>query len=83
METIDCLDVQRSKVELFDDGRVMEIELYCLRKNLLTGKHIFKLSLQTTGRLLVDDVFREAVERNALAGLEFVALPTVDAPPES
>ena len=79
METIDCLDVEHSEgVKRYDDGDVMDVERYSFRTEMLAGKHIFKLSLQTMGRLLVDDVFREAVERNGLKGLEFRALPTVE-----
>jgi hypothetical protein len=81
METIDCLDVEHSEgVERFSDGGVMDVERYCLKTSMLAGKHIFKLPRETLGRLLVDDVFRDAVEKNGLTGLEFVALPTV-APP--
>jgi len=78
METIDCVDVERSEgVQLFDDGRVMEIERYCLKTEVLAGKHVFKTPVATGAELFVDDVFREAVEKNGLKGLEFRPLPMV------
>jgi len=78
METIDCLDVERSKLKRFDEadgGWVMEIVRYALKAELLVGKHIFKLTPETTGSLLLDDTFRTAVEENGLTGLEFRPLP--------
>ena len=78
METIDCLDIERSQgVDLFDDGRVMRVERYWLRNEMLLGKHVFKTTIASGAELFVDDVFRDAVEKNGLKGLEFRALPTV------
>jgi hypothetical protein len=79
METIEALDVERSQgVKRYDDGDVMEVDRYCLKTRMLVGKHVFKLSPDATGGLIVDDVFRNAVVGNALTGLEFRALPTID-----
>lgn len=87
METIDCLDLDRSKVERLDDGRIFEVASYCLRTDMLQGKHIFKIPLGTELSedglappldLLVDDVFREVVERNGLKGLLFREIPMAE-----
>lgn len=79
MEVIDCVDLERSKVELYRSGDVAEIERYCLKAEMLVGKHVFKTPIASGGELLLDDVFREAVEKNGLTGLEFRPLPMVRA----
>jgi hypothetical protein len=71
-ETIDCLvedcsEVDRSEV----DQRIDRVFKYCLDLHKLQGKHIFKLPLKSGRELLVDDVFRAAVEDNRLKGLVF------------
>ena len=80
MDTIDCVDHVRSKIEYYDDGRVASIERYCLKPELLVGKHIFRTPMASRGDLLVDDVFREVVETHKLKGLKFPAIPRVNAP---
>ena len=79
METIDALDEDRSELRRSQiDGRVNRIFKYCLKREMLQGKHIFKLPLRSGGELLVDDVFRKAIEDNALKGLHFRALPMTE-----
>ena len=80
MEMIDCVDHARSEIEYYDDGGVASIERYCLKPELLVGKHIFRTPIASTGDLLVDDVFRQVVEGHRLKGLKFHAIPRVDAP---
>ena len=80
MEVLDCVDHARSEIEYYDDGRVASIERYCLKPELLVGKHIFRTPVASGSYLLVDDVFREAVESHKLKGLDFHAIPRVDAP---
>ena len=80
MEVIDCVDHARSEIEYYDDGRVASIERYCLKPELLVGKHIFRTPMASGSDLLVDDVFRQVVEGHKLKGLEFHAIPRVDAP---
>jgi hypothetical protein len=71
-ETVDCLvencsEVDRSVV----DDRIDRVFKYCLDLQKLQGKHIFKLPFKSGRELLVDDVFRAAVEDNLLKGLVF------------
>ena len=80
MELIDCVDHARSELEFYDDGGVAGINRYCLKPELLVGKHIFRTPIASRGDLLVDDVFRQAVEGHKLKGLEFHAIPRVDLP---
>ncbi len=78
METVDCLDTDRSEVKRFSDGGIMRIVRYSFRHELLPGKHIFKLPRKCAGDLIVDDDFREAVEANALKGLNLKQLPPAE-----
>jgi hypothetical protein len=79
MEEIDCVDNARSEIERYHDGRVASIERFCLKPELLVGKHIFRTPLASGSYLLVDDVFRQVVEDHNLKGLKFQAIPRVDA----
>jgi hypothetical protein len=79
MEMIDCVDHSRSELDHYDDGSVAGIERYCLKPELLVDKHIFRTPIASWGDLLVDDVFREVIESHKLKGLEFHAIPRVDA----
>jgi hypothetical protein len=71
METIDCVDLDRSEVTRYSPGRVMQIERFCLKPEKLEEKHIFKTPEGSGLDLLVDDVFREIVQQHGLRGLEF------------
>ncbi len=76
MEIIDCLDEKRSKVvRNATTKRISRVLKYCLKTDLLKGKHIFKTPLESGAELLVDDVFRQAVETNGLIGLIFEKIP--------
>jgi hypothetical protein len=75
METVDCLDLARSEfTRNAATGRVNRVFRYAFRQDLLFGKHIFKLPLQSGGELLVDDGFRRVVEDFGLRGLLFEEL---------
>jgi hypothetical protein len=78
METIDCLDVDKSEfTRNAATGRVSHISRYALKEKLLVGKHIFKLPLESGADLIMDDEFRKTVEANGLKGLQFKELPMV------
>jgi len=80
METIDCVDLDRSEVTRYSSGGVMQIERFCLKRETLEGKHIFKTPQGSGLDLLVDDVFREIVLQNGLRGLQFREIPMVRSP---
>jgi hypothetical protein len=71
METIDCVDLDRSEFYRYPSGRVGRIQRFCLKPEKLEGKHIFKTSAESGHDLLVDDVFREVVQQEGLRGLKF------------
>jgi len=74
METIDCLDTNRSEFSL-NGTRISRVYKYCLKLDMLREKHIFKLPRESGADLIVDDKFRKAVESNGLRGLKFEELP--------
>jgi hypothetical protein len=80
METVDCVDLDRSEIWRLPSGRVGEIERFSLRREKLEGKHIFKTPAESGANLLVDDVFREIVLQNQLRGLQFREIPMVQSP---
>ncbi len=71
METIDCVDLDRSELYRRPSGCVGRIERFSLKHDNLEGKHIFKTPEGSGLDLLVDDVFREIVQQHGLKGLNF------------
>jgi hypothetical protein len=72
MRTIDCLDTAKATYHASPiTGRVSQVYVWALKEKMLENQHIFKLPHQSGGDLLVDDVFRNAVESNRLKGLLF------------
>jgi hypothetical protein len=80
METIDCVDLERSEIWRLPSGRVGEIERFSLRREKLEDKHIFKTPTESGAYLLFDDVFRDIVLQNGLRGLAFREIPMVRSP---
>lgn len=79
VETTDCLDEERSELRRNEiDGRVSRVFKYCFHHEMIDGRHIVKLPLKSGGALLVDEVFRQAVEDNDLKGLVFRQLMMTD-----
>lgn len=72
LKTLDCLDVERSKVFRRKTDQSISVVLeYSFKPDVIDGIHIFKMTPETGGVLIVDDVFRAAVEKNKLKGLLF------------
>jgi hypothetical protein len=71
METIDCVDVDRSEYYRHPSGGMGRIARFYLKPEKLEGKHIFKTPPESGHDLLVDDVFREIVQQHGLTGLTF------------
>ena len=78
METIDCLNADRSEVIRYTDGGIMQVVRYSFRPTMLNGKHIFKLPRESGAELIVDDVFRNEVESKGLLGLQLKELPMIE-----
>lgn len=77
LRTLDCLDVENAKVTRFSDGAIMNIDMYAFRPLPSNAPHMFKMPPEFGGELIVDDVFRRAVEEHNLKGLLFPPLKMV------
>ncbi|MCA8986845.1 MAG: hypothetical protein KDA78_04355 [Planctomycetaceae bacterium] len=78
MGRIDALDEERSELRRSKvDNRVNRVYKYSLKEEMLHGKHLFRLPIESGSDLLVDDLFRETVEKNDLKGLLFNPIPRV------
>ena len=78
MDTVDGLDCAKSELTRnASSGRVNRVFRYAFKREMLHGKHLFKLPLESGGELIVDEGFRAAVESNELKGLRFKELPVV------
>ena len=77
LRTIEALDEAASEFERRseNDPRIRQVFRYAFRKDMIRGIHIFKLPNEQGSGLIVDDVFRKAVEDNGLRGLRFRELP--------
>jgi hypothetical protein len=71
LDLVDCLDYSRSEIKRFPSGGIMYIKNYAFKKNVLKGKHMFKVEEAPLKEVLVSSVFKEAVEKNKLQGLIF------------
>lgn len=77
LRTIEALDEDASEVQRrsANDPRIRQVIRYAFRNDMIEGIHIFKLPNKQGSGLIVDDVFRKAVEDNGLRGLRFRELP--------
>ena len=78
IQRLDCLDVQRSVVKRFKDGRIMRAIKYAFRWELLEGQHIFWIRDLGKTPTFVSGEFRRLVEENGLTGLKFLPVPMAD-----
>lgn len=79
MDTVDGLDCAKSELTRnASSGRVNRVFRYAFKRDMLHGKHIFKLPLESGGELIVDEDFRRTVETNGFKGLRFKELLMVE-----
>lgn len=71
-EVINCLDYKKSEFKTFKDGkRIMRFISYEFIKELVEGKHIFKIVDEPNRRPFVSDEFKKRVESSNLTGFKF------------
>ncbi len=71
-EVLDCINYDMSEYKLFSDGkRIMRFENYVFHKEVISGKHIFKIKDEPLGSPFVSDEFKEKVLANNLTGFDF------------
>lgn len=71
---LDALDVSRSKLWTLDTGRVVRIDEYCFKSEVLKGQEIFRLSQRPWGESYVTDAFVERIKSAGLVGFNFPQL---------
>ena len=68
---IDCLDYSKADVFRFQEtGRVLHINKYAFKKELIRGEHLFAIPEKKFG-ILVSQEFKNYVEKHDLKGLLF------------
>lgn len=75
---LDALDLENSKYDLFelDDEKVLSVEKYALRKNMIENNNIFRLKDDTIP-IFVSERFKNIVEENSLIGFQFLEVKVV------
>ena len=70
---LDALDLENSQYDVFelDDKKILSIEKYALRKNMIENKNIFRLKDDTIP-IFVSERFKNIVEENSLIGFQFL-----------
>lgn len=72
IEVLDCIDYDKSDFKTFRDGkRIMRFKKYEFKKQIVEGKHIFKIVDEPLRRPFVSDEFRQRVIDSKLAGFVF------------
>ena len=72
-EIRDCLDREKSKLKLFSSsGRIMRIEKYAFRREMLSNAFIFKIPEEVHTHPYVTDDFKNLIEQNGIKGFKFV-----------
>ncbi len=67
----DALDEGRSEIVRFDDGRIMHIEQYVFREEIVRGVDIFKLGIMRASPTLFSRRFVKRWRDSGLWGLDF------------
>jgi hypothetical protein len=68
---INCLDLPRSDVKYFSNGKVLSVERYSFFEERLKDIHMFHIIELRASGWFVSDEFRKAVEDNDFQGLLF------------
>jgi hypothetical protein len=75
--TFDCVDLSGSVVRRFKDGRLAEVKKFAIDYLRLPDRSFFKLPDNAGEIWLMDEEFRQVIEKNNLSGLVFEDLPIV------
>jgi hypothetical protein len=68
---LDALDVSRASVVRFRDGRIMMVERYAFKEDVIRGVHIFKIAGMKVSPTFVSQQFLDLWVSCGLRGLEF------------
>jgi hypothetical protein len=68
---VDALDEPKSKLRLFSDGKIMDIDRHAFFPEKLKGIHIFKIPQSVLMDVFITDTFVDIVKTAGLKGFEF------------
>jgi hypothetical protein len=71
---IDALDYDNSEFLKLRSGKMVRVEQYVFKGNIVKNQNIFKIPHFTTSYVYVSDSFRQAVIDNKLTGFNFIEL---------
>ena len=77
-KVIDALDLGNSKYDLFelDDEKILSVEKYALKKEVIKDYNIFKLENDTIPTF-VSEEFKNKIEEDNLTGFQFLEVKVV------
>jgi len=78
VDVIDAIDMEHSVYDEFelDDEKIISIEKYALKGNMVKGHHIFKLKDDTIPTFISEDL-KDIIETNQLTGFSFLEVKIV------
>lgn len=77
-KVINALDLENSKYDLFDldDEKILSVEKYALKKEVIRGHNIFKLENDTIPTFVSGEL-KNKIEENNLTGFQFLEVKVV------
>ena len=71
IKVIDALDIEKSELKIFDDGKIWGYKKLVIKANSVTADNIFKVTQFPRALVIVSDKFKDAVETTGLKGFAF------------
>lgn len=69
---IDCIDLDKSLVGYYrDSNRILSIDKYCFKPEMVINEDIFKSTLQPFGRIFISDRLKLKLEQSGIQGVKF------------
>lgn len=65
-----AIDLSQSKYNMFPDGRIMWIDMYAFKSDIVKNVHMFKIAEEPKRGVFVSDNFKDIVEHNSLKGFK-------------
>ena len=71
IKVIDALDMEKSELKIFDDGRIWGYKKLVIKADSVARDNIFKVTQFPRALVIVSDKFKDAVEEAGLKGFAF------------
>lgn len=76
VKKINCLDKENSKIIYFSSGKIMEVETYKIKWELVKNAPIFCITDVGSLPIFVNNEFKKIILKNGLTGLLFLPIPS-------